>query len=531
MSFKKNTVQQLHLFDSYIHLSDRNRNFLLKSWAPDFAELVFPYIDEQRFAVLYSETSSSRPNTPINIIIGSLMLKEMLGLTDEELLESILFDIRFQYALHTTSFKEQPVSDRTFSRFRERLYYYELETGIDLMKQEMLALAGKYTEYLNLNHRLKRMDSIMIASSCKKMSRLELFYTCIFNLVRLIQRTGEEELLSGFENYLEEDYKNKITYRCEPQQEQENLEACVSDAIKLLDRTGCFYNEFKEYQDLDRIIKENVTMQESGPKVIALKEVPSTGLLNPSDPDATFRKKSGKRNMGYVGNFVETVDTHGSIITQYDYQPNIYSDHTFCSDVLEELKEQAEEITLIADGAYSGRDVVNKGKEKNIKLVTTSLTGPKPDVLLSEFHVDEDTGEIKKCPCGFEPKTHVYNKETGAHYLTFEKGQCEECPNKEKCRTKIKVTKAVVRVNQVTMERAKYLKEISEGVYEELQRKRSGVEGIPSILRRRYQVDHIPVRGFLRSKMWFSLKMGAINVVKLIKANKNRTEHQERVIA
>lgn len=50
------------------------------------------------------------------------MLKEMLGLSDDELMDSICCDVRFQYALHTTSFEEQPISDRTFSRFRERLY-------------------------------------------------------------------------------------------------------------------------------------------------------------------------------------------------------------------------------------------------------------------------------------------------------------------------------------------------------------------------------------------------------------------------
>ena len=38
--------------------------------------------------------------------------------------ESICCDIRFQYALHTTHLKNQPISDRAFSRFRERLYNY-----------------------------------------------------------------------------------------------------------------------------------------------------------------------------------------------------------------------------------------------------------------------------------------------------------------------------------------------------------------------------------------------------------------------
>jgi hypothetical protein len=35
-------------------------------------------IDEERFEVLYS-TQASRPNTPVTIIIGLLILKEMLA--------------------------------------------------------------------------------------------------------------------------------------------------------------------------------------------------------------------------------------------------------------------------------------------------------------------------------------------------------------------------------------------------------------------------------------------------------------------
>ena len=73
------------------------------------------------------------------------MLEEFMGLMDEEFMDSLLFDICFQYALHTTSFKEQPVSDRTFSRFRRRCLTYETETGIDRIHDTVKELSGKMT--------------------------------------------------------------------------------------------------------------------------------------------------------------------------------------------------------------------------------------------------------------------------------------------------------------------------------------------------------------------------------------------------
>ena len=78
---------------------------LEKSWAKYFAENIFPAIDEEPFKVLCSDRPS-RHNTPVNVIIGALIIKEIFQLTDEEIVETLPFDIRYQYALHTTSFEE-----------------------------------------------------------------------------------------------------------------------------------------------------------------------------------------------------------------------------------------------------------------------------------------------------------------------------------------------------------------------------------------------------------------------------------------
>ena len=121
MSFKTNQNQQLTLDDSFINLSPRTQKIVMNSWAKDFSKIVLPAINEQRFSILYSDHKFSRANTPFNVIIGAMILKENFGLTDDELFESICCDVCFQYALHTTQMKDQPISDRTFSRFRERL--------------------------------------------------------------------------------------------------------------------------------------------------------------------------------------------------------------------------------------------------------------------------------------------------------------------------------------------------------------------------------------------------------------------------
>ena len=186
MSFKVNQFQQLNLGDSYCSASKRVRKRIENSWAKDFSDIVFPAINEKRFSVLYSDNDASRPNTPINVVVGALMLKELNGLTDDELLDSIICDVRYQYALHTTSYAEQPVSDRTFSRFRERLYNYELEHSEDLLSMEMKDLAEKYSEFMKLRKGVKRMDSMMVATRSKALSRLQILYRTVANALKLM---------------------------------------------------------------------------------------------------------------------------------------------------------------------------------------------------------------------------------------------------------------------------------------------------------------------------------------------------------
>ena len=195
MAYRSSFSTQLSMDDSSDRLTDRQKNVVLHSWAKGFSEKVFPAIDSNAFKVLYEDNRASRPATPANYMIGALLIKEMFGLTDDETVEMVQCDVRTQYALHSTSLSEQPISDRTFSRFRERLYNYEQETGIDLLKIEMEKIADRFCEYLKINKKLKRMDSLMVAMHAKTMSRLEIIYTTVQKCAKLLKNSGKEDLI------------------------------------------------------------------------------------------------------------------------------------------------------------------------------------------------------------------------------------------------------------------------------------------------------------------------------------------------
>ena len=132
MAFSSNSYQQLGFADRTLSLNDREQKRIEKSWAGRFAEEIFPRIDEKIFLPLYSSIST-KPSGPVNVIVGALILEEMFDLSDTQIVENCIFDVRYQMALHTTSALVQPVSERTLQRFRRKLTDYAAGSGRNLL--------------------------------------------------------------------------------------------------------------------------------------------------------------------------------------------------------------------------------------------------------------------------------------------------------------------------------------------------------------------------------------------------------------
>ena len=114
--------------------------------------------------------------------------------------------------MYHTSFEQQPISDRTFSRFRERVTAYELVAGIDLIHDCMVSFADHICRFMNFNPAIKRMDSMMVESYIKKMGRLELFYTYVSNLVARLKKSGYLEAIKDLEDYADPSNRNRVVY-------------------------------------------------------------------------------------------------------------------------------------------------------------------------------------------------------------------------------------------------------------------------------------------------------------------------------
>lgn len=517
MSFRTNSSQQYSLTDITSNLTTREKKALENSWAKIFAEEIFPSIDEERFRVLYSDRTQSRSNTPVNVSVGALIIKELFQISDDEIVENLMLDPRYQYALHTTSYEEQPLSDKTLSRFRKRCYDYEATYGIDLLHDCVTDLSKKIAKMMNINPRIRRMDSFMIEANIKNLSRAELLYACVAKLVSYIHKNHDDNLLVGLEHYYDSNDYNKTFYYSDNTKADERINTILCDADKLLMLCKADYEDSTEYQLLIRCLSEQTVIEDS---VRRLREKKDGGfspsiLQSPTDPDATYREKAGKKYRGYVANLEESVSENGSVITDYQFQQNTYSDSHFLQDSLQKVDPQEENTILITDGAYCGANNTALAASKNIQLVTTDLTGKDVPDIYADFELNEEGTRIVKCPAGNSPVSCCCSSSNGHIHASFSKETCINCPHKNECKVKEHKKVCSIDISATAQYRANTRRYMKTEEFKALARLRNGVETLPSILRKQYHVDRMPVHGKIRSRFFFGCKVAALNIRKL----------------
>lgn len=98
-----------------------------KHWAGGFRRKALPVLltNEETFRPLFCE-DNGRPNKPVAVTLGVIILKEMFDLTDEAALDNFEFNASWQYALNVEP-DEAHVCQKTLHNFRVKMSEAEEE--------------------------------------------------------------------------------------------------------------------------------------------------------------------------------------------------------------------------------------------------------------------------------------------------------------------------------------------------------------------------------------------------------------------
>ena len=129
-----------------------------------------------------------------------------------------------------------------------------------------------------------------------------------------------------------------------------------------------------------------------------------------------------------------------------------------------------------------------------------------------------------ECPDGKIPVANKHNPNNGQITATMPENCCANCPHKDQCKAKINIKKqkSTVKVTGKMVARAKQARKFSTEEGKANANRRNGVEGIMSVMRRKYGLDNIPTFGIERIKPWIWTSLLSYNLVKYQKYDRTR---------
>ncbi|MBF0371202.1 MAG: transposase [Magnetococcales bacterium] len=423
-------------------------------------------IPETEFASLYHQ-DLGRPNFPVAILVGLSIMKEMLDLSDDELMDAFYFDLRFHYAFGLC-LEETGLVIRTVRYFRSRVFEsHSIGRTFD-------HVASTIIETLDLKTDDQRMDSSHIRSNMATLTRLGLFTKTIEKFVARLKKAHPDRF-EALPKVIKERYGERPGHfaNTKSSKGRRRLETAVKDLWSLVERfrQDADVNRMHGYKLLLRLLEEQcivtpesggdpltlksdeevasqtaseaadpkptVPATDPGVEPVALKEgkdVASDTLQNPSDPDATY---DGHKGQGYQVQFAETCAKENAIqvITYVEAEPAHKSDQDATIRVIDALDESGHlPGRLFADTSYNSGENLLEAAIRGVELMAPTPGQFDPNgVGLMDFGLDIRELKVLSCPCGLKPIQDTIGKDGKTHNLLFDLEQCRACQDAEGC--------------------------------------------------------------------------------------------------
>jgi hypothetical protein len=516
--YRKNQQhKQQSMFSSVQDLPDKQRERLEQSWAGTFYTEFFCRINEDMFAVLYSD-KASRPNTPVNVLVGLEVLKSGFGWSDAQLEEQLAYNVQVRYALGYRDLSAGHIELRTVYNFRRRVSEYMQENGVNLLEQVFEQVTDEQLAALELKSSKLRMDSTLVSSNIRQMSRLQLLVEVLQRVWRELSDVAQARYQSEFEPYVK-GTSGQYTYHIESGTASDHLARIGLLMQHLVSDLARLYAHTPAYQMLQRVYDEHFTLDDEGLRRKAGGELSADSLQSPDDEEATYRHKSGTSHRGYVANVTETCDPENEVqlILKVQTHPNTADDAQMLSEALPDLVERTQVEEFYTDGGYNSADVDEALHSQGIEQYQSAIRGRSAEGLsVSQFVFERDgagTPQTVRCPQGQQRPVEPA-RTTGRFQADFDASVCATCPLLASCPTaalKRHPDRRRLRVDQqqvnVAHRRENQRKMTASGLH-----LRTAVEATVRSIKHPFRQGKLPVRGRLRMHMMLVASAAMTNI-------------------
>lgn len=441
--FRQNNQPALITFEN--ELSEKQRKALEKSKEKWFYRLIFCNINELDFKHLYSD-KKSRPNVPVNILVSALILKEIRGISYDELMDSLMFDLRMKAALGLETIDEVPFAQSTLFNFQKKILDYQNETGINLLEEVFNKLSTQQIKQLKLKADIQRTDSTLVSTNIRRYSRIQLLIEIALRILRILDEEDKKVIIELLKNY-DKEGSQKYVYGLRSKDlphELNKLGKIYQKIHNYLYNKEKYFNT-KEFKNFERVYREHFIVVDKVIEPRSANELHSGMLQSPDDSDATYRNKRGQESKGYTVNVSETANPDNDIqlLTDVSVSKNNIDDSKILNERIEKIVEKTPELKEIhTDGGYGSTDNDKKFERMGITQVTTAVRGKenKVNIIIEK----KETSDEDKSSNNTEAEENIYTVECPWQRVTstatkqrykvrFDREVCKSCPLKDEC--------------------------------------------------------------------------------------------------
>jgi len=385
---------QRKLFDAGGLLSARQREECEKSWAGPFRQHCLPILRgiEEEFADLF-DPKMGRPNRPVALVVGALVLKEMKDYTDEETMEALQFDARWWYAFELEPHDER-VCPKTLYNFRQGLLEHQ-----DKKKKKLAfrRVTDQLIESLGVKVERQRLDSKHILSNIAILTRLGLFSETIRVFLREAKRIHPKAYEALGAGLLKRHGEESHYADARKAEGPRRLGVVARDVGRLVARfeDDPAVNSTAEWKLLWRLYQEQcdptLDPEEPGKDdddhgeggvCVALREskqVSGDSLQTPHDPTVEY---SGHKGKGFEAQIAETIVATNPVqlITEVEVTRSSKTDLEALVPMVQRLKEAGHKPEeLAADTGFSGAKNAAELAKEGVNLLAPCPAVAKPD--------------------------------------------------------------------------------------------------------------------------------------------------------
>jgi hypothetical protein len=426
------THRQQDIFGLETQLSPDLRKRLHGTKEYAFYTEVFCRIPEELFAELYDEDPASRPNAPINVLVGAMILQHLRNWTFEELLDHVAFDLKVRAALGLWSLAEEPFCRATLFNFQKRLRQHMGRTGQDKFQAVFDRLSQKDLERFGLKSEVQRCDSTLLGTNIRQYTRIELLVEVVLRMWRVLGEAGQALHQERFAAYVKAKTSGQFLYRLRRSDIDATLEQLGEHYAWMVEALEAGYGSTEIYGIVARVFAEQFTRVEEKIAVRAAQEMASDSLQSPDDPDATYRRKDEEASHGFVLHATETADPENQLrlITDVAVAPNNREDSRILHERLPAMHEKTPQLReLHTDAGYGSEDNDLRQAELGIEAVQTAIRGR---VAQAPMRIDRDEAGLLHvhCAAGHQVQGRSAKKRYKAEFVA---ASCAGCPFAAAC--------------------------------------------------------------------------------------------------